>query len=84
MHIHKLKSSLLINDVSSLLKEFETYIIPSNIVTIDLGDVSNIDSAGVAFLVELKVSGRQQNCQISFVNISKPVINFCQLYQLTF
>ncbi len=83
MHEYKLKSSLLINDVTKLLRQFSKLITSESSITIDLSDVSRIDSAGLAFLIELKTNCTHNSCKISFINLSEPVINFCKLYQIT-
>jgi ABC-type transporter Mla MlaB component len=83
MSEYKLGSSLLINNVHQLLNQFSRKIMPGKLLRIDLADVCNIDSAGLAFLVELKVCARKKNSTIEFINLSEPVTRFCQLYQLT-
>ena len=82
MSQYKLTSALLIKNVNQLLGEFTKRIQKDGSICIDLTDVTNIDSAGVAFLVELKALARLKNCQISFINIPTPVANFANLYQL--
>ena len=83
MTIYKLNSSLLLNNVSKLLIQFNKSIKPGKSLQFDLGHITHIDSAGIAFLLELKSICKQKNCQISFINLSTVVSNFCQLYQVT-
>jgi ABC-type transporter Mla MlaB component len=83
MHEYKLKNSLLINNVTKLLRQFNKHINSGGSITLDLSDVSNIDSAGLAFLIELKTNCIHNNCKINFINLSEPIINFCKLYQIT-
>lgn len=82
MYEYKLTSSLLISNANQLLEEYTKYIQKDGSIILDLADASNIDSAGIAFLVELKALSKERNCKISFINISAPVVTFAKLYQL--
>ncbi len=83
MSTYKLPNSLLVSNVTQLLSEFNKHIDSKALVTIDLSNISNIDSAGLAFLIELKTNCIHNNYKINFTNPSEPVINFCKLYQIT-
>ncbi len=83
MHNYKLTSALLINNVTKLLRQFNKDIKSESSITLDLSNVSNIDSAGLAFLIELKANCMHNNCKINFLSPSEPIINFCKLYQIT-
>ncbi|MCU6669758.1 lipid asymmetry maintenance protein MlaB [Enterobacteriaceae bacterium H4N4] len=49
---------------------------------IDLGNVSRVDTAGVALLVHLVATGKQQGRQVSLSGASDNVITLAQLYNL--
>ncbi len=80
---HKLTGSLLITNVSKLLNSVTKLVTVHRIFQVDLSDVTHIDSAGVAFLVELKNIAQQKKCKLTFINLPAPVNKFCQLYQIT-
>lgn len=79
----KLHDALVISTVSNLLNPLSKQIISAEELDIDLSIVKNIDSAGIAFLLELKSKAKQEKCKISFTNIPYVVNRLCQLYQIT-
>ena len=83
MQPHKLSGQLLISNVNQQLSLLTKLITTNNAIKIDLSGINNIDSAGVAFLLELKSVARQNNCTLNFVNLPDAVDKFCQLYQVT-
>lgn len=50
-------------------------------VLIDCSEVMDIDSAGIALLLDLS-NNKSQQC--SLVNFSNSIINLCNLYQIKF
>lgn len=70
-------------NVNSLIKPLLKLIAINSQLKIDLANITTIDSAGVAFLVELKSAAKQKNCELQFVNLPESVNKFCQLYQVT-
>ena len=83
MQEHKLSGQLLISNVNQQLGQLTKLIAECNGLKIDLSGITNIDSAGVAFLLELKSVARQKKCKLSFINLPELVDKFCQLYQVT-
>lgn len=49
---------------------------------IDLSGVSRVDTAGVALLVHLVATGKQQGMQVTLSGVSDNVITLAQLYNL--
>lgn len=52
------------------------------VTSIDLSGVSRVDTAGVALLVHLIASGKQQGTAVSFTGMSDNVRTLAQLYNL--
>lgn len=69
--------TLLISNVMSIRKEILQMIANNQKIDLDMSDIKEIDSAGIALLIELKLTGR-----INFINQSNPVLNLCQLYKV--
>jgi len=80
---HKLKSPLIISTVGNLHKPTLKIITKSKTLDIDLSGVKNIDSAGVAFLLDLKSIAKNASCALSFSNTPDIIERFCQLYKVS-
>lgn len=80
---HKLHSPLIISTVGNLHKPSVKIINKSKILDIDLSGVKNIDSAGVAFLLDLKSIAKSSGCTLSFSNTPDIIQRFCQLYKVS-
>ncbi len=74
---------LTITTVGALYKTILDVLTKSRALTINLGLINKIDSAGIAFLLELKSVAKQKHYKLEFINISDSVQNFCQLYQIS-
>lgn len=57
--------------VPELWQQRSEWLLAEDKLTVDLGEVNHVDSAGVALLIEAKVSLAQQKKQIQFENVSK-------------
>ena len=79
----KFEKPLLITTVAALLKQTLKHIASSSKLDIDLSNVPDIDSAGIAFLLELKAIAKQKNCHLIFSNTPTNIDKLCQLYQVT-
>ncbi len=82
MNEFKFKQPLIIANIALLLKSMTKLLAASKQLSIDLSTVSNIDSSGVALLLELKAVAHHQHCQLNFTNTPEVVKKFCQLYQV--
>ena len=80
---HRLTSPLTILTVGKLHKPTVKIIAKSKILDIDLSEVKNIDSAGVAFLLDLKSIAKSTNSTLSFSNTPDIIERFCQLYKVS-
>ncbi|MBP9742478.1 MAG: STAS domain-containing protein [Burkholderiales bacterium] len=78
----KLEDRLLLNNINGLLKLITKLINSTPVLNIDLSAVVNVDSAGIAFLLELKAIAKQKKCQVNFTHIPDVVDKFCQLYKV--
>lgn len=74
---------LVISNINNYLKEFSNTISKSPELTFDLSNISDIDSAGLAFLLELKKLAKQANCSLKFINSNDQVERLCQLYKIS-
>jgi len=80
---HKLNSPLIISTVGNLHKSTVKIVAKSKTLDIDLSGVKNIDSAGVAFLLDLKSIAKNIGCALSFSNTPDIIERFCQLYKVS-
>ena len=83
MITHKLQHSILTTNIAKLLPALKRLIFANKILALDLSDVINIDSAGIAFLIELKNIATNKACSLTFINPSTQINNLCQLYKIT-
>ena len=83
MITHKLQKSILATNIANQLPVLKRIIFANKDVTFDLSNVSNIDSAGIAFLIELKNTAANKSCNLVFINPSTQINNLCQLYKIT-
>ena len=80
---HKLHRSILATNIATQLPVLKRLIFANSQLIFDLSDVNNIDSAGIAFLIDLKNIAANKACSLEFTNPSTQIINLCQLYKIT-
>ena len=73
-----LTGNLLLSELSD--NKFPDMKVYQNIKTIDLQHLKNIDSAGVAYLVQIKTN----NSDVSFVGVSDKILILADLYGVNF
>ena len=73
-----LTGDLLLSELSD--NKFPDIKVYQNIKLIDLQHLKNIDSAGVAYLVQIKTN----NSDISFVGVSDKILILADLYGVNF
>lgn len=56
---------------------------PGDMLTVDLGDVTFMDSSGIAMLLKAKCYLEGGDCQLVLTNVSQPVRRLIQLLGLT-
>ena len=83
MITHKFHRSILVTNIAAQLPVLKRLIFTNKNVTFDLSNVNNIDSAGIAFLIELKNTATNKSCNLVFTNPSTQINNLCQLYKIT-
>jgi ABC-type transporter Mla MlaB component len=81
-HNIALTTPLVIDNINLLLEQLSLVISPNQSVILDLSIVPNIDSAGIALLVELKKIAKKNQCALQFINPTIDIKNLCQLYQV--
>lgn len=75
---YKLPESIIVTQITQILKQLKYDIGNAEEIILDLSAVTTIDSAGIAFLVYLK--SKYQN--IKFLYITTQIDNLCQLYKI--
>jgi ABC-type transporter Mla MlaB component len=83
MITHKLQRALLTNSITEQLPLLKRLIFVNKSLTLDLSNVNNVDSAGIAFLVLLKNIAKKSACNLVFTNPSAQINNLCQLYKIS-
>lgn len=78
---YALTAPLTSKTVSNQFKQLAKLIATSSTLMLDLSEVANIDSAGLALLVELKNLAQGKQCKLSF-HKSEIVERLCQLYKI--
>jgi ABC-type transporter Mla MlaB component len=79
----KLNSSLTISTVGALHKPMVETIAKLKGIELNLSEITSIDSAGIAFLLDLKSIAENKNCTLKFINIPDIVERFCSLYNVS-
>ena len=83
MQQYKFNTPLIISTVGTLYKNILGVIAKTKSLELDLSLVTNVDSAGVAFLLELKSIAKQNGCKLNFTKTPDIIEHFCQLYKVT-
>jgi anti-anti-sigma factor len=81
----KIDGNLVLDKIVNNIKyqQFEQIIANSHIIC-NLQNISSIDSAGFAYLLEIKKICARKNSKLQFINVHPAVMKFCQLYQIDF
>jgi ABC-type transporter Mla MlaB component len=78
----KIDKELIIQNISGLKKYFESEMRKSTSLSVDLSSVSEVDTSGIALLVELKQYAKLVNCILSYENLSSAILKLCKLYKI--
>lgn len=84
----QLGTSLTIANVATILKQFKDSLncaksqTANTLINIDLGQIQQIDSAGIALLLELKNLANKANYSVEFTNLPDNIVNWCNLYRV--
>lgn len=73
-----LGQKLLISTITSSFNKIKPMLTLPGKLSFDLSQITDVDSAGIAFLIELKATGK-----VTFTNPSTQINNLCQLYKVT-
>lgn len=79
---HTFQNKLLINTVMPELNQASMLLNNVDNLHIDLNNITHIDSAGIALLIELKSIAKQQNKQLFYDNPTPDILRLCKLYQV--
>lgn len=80
--MYKLTTPLVISNIASQLKILTQTICTSKEVNIDLSKLPDIDSAGIAMLLELKHIAKIQKCNLIISNPTSFILRLCDLYKI--
>ncbi len=80
---YKLTNPLIISTINLQLTHFINLITKESKIQIDLSDVIDIDSSGIAFLLELKQQAAHKKCQLIFINKTDAIQRLADLYKIT-
>lgn len=75
----KLIGSLARNSVAKIGKKSHLAIISNNQATVDLSQVNEVDTSGLAWLLFLIEQANQNNCQLSFAHLPTDLLNLAKL-----
>ena len=75
-------NTLDLYNVMQQLDTIQKLFKPNIIFEITLSNISHIDSAGIAFLLELKKIAIKINCTILFTEIPQKILVLCKLYDI--
>lgn len=81
-HTHRVAGALTATQVPELLRQSQRWFAAGQDLTLDLGAVTQADSAGVALLLDWTRQARQQQIQLRLINIPEQmqaIIDFCAL-----
>lgn len=73
---------LTIQNIPALHKEYVAQINKGLAITFDLSNVTEIDSSGIALIIELKQTAKNKNCSFILNNPSVAVLRLCNLYKI--
>lgn len=73
---------LMVDNITEQTNILYKLLQPHVILEIDLSNIQHIDSAGVAFLLELKSIARKKSCSIKFTHTPNNIEHLCQLYNI--
>ena len=82
MRQYDIPNQLTLNNVNIELKTISTIIKNNPEVTINLGNITKIDSAGIALLIELHNITHSLHHKIHYSNITNNITSLCNLYQI--
>ena len=75
---------LTLKNIPTLYKNFISMLKQGISIDLDLKEVNEIDSAGVALIIELKQLAKNKNYHFTINNPSQSVLRLCSLYNVNF
>ena len=75
-------TTLTVDNITEHLNTLVELLKTHSTIEINLSGIKHIDSAGVAFLLELNTIAKQKSCSIKFIEIPNTVEHLCQLYNI--
>ncbi|HMT03261.1 MAG TPA: STAS domain-containing protein [Burkholderiales bacterium] len=78
---HKLSNPLIISTINEQLNNFNN--LTAKNIQIDLSEIINIDSSGIAFLIEIKQQCLTKKYNLTFINKTEAIQRLADLYKIT-
>lgn len=75
---------LTIKNISALYREFTALINQGLDITFDLSEVTEVDSSGIALIIELKQYAKSKKRNFITHSPSPLVLRLCNLYKINF
>jgi ABC-type transporter Mla MlaB component len=76
--------ALTLKNIPSLYHKYVAQIKQGQNVMLDLSEITEIDSSGIALILELKELATKKNCAFSLNKPSLAVLRLCTLYKINF
>lgn len=80
---YKLGAKLLIENSKEQLSKLSQLVSKEKQLQLNLSNITSIDSAGIALLIEIKQLARKNNCALTYTYPTALIENLCQLYKIT-
>ena len=81
MRSYELPHNLGKNNVMDYLEQIQQQLTTASQLEVDCHQVTQIDSAGIALLIELTNLAKTK-AQLKLTNLSPSILNMCALYQI--
>ena len=82
MQEYKLEQPLVTHNISNIYKQLFRLIKKYKQLKLDLSVIKNIDSSGLALLLELKSMAAKEKCNLSINTDNHIIMRLCQLYKV--
>ncbi len=78
---YKLSNPLIISTINEQLNNFNN--LTAKNLQMDLSEIIDIDSSGIAFLIEIKQQCLIKKCNLTFINKTQTIQRLADLYKIT-
>jgi ABC-type transporter Mla MlaB component len=75
-------TKLTLDNISEQINAVSELLLPRTELEINLSNIQRIDSAGVAFLLEIKKIASTKSCKVKLTSIPSIISHLCHLYDI--